>query len=43
MKLDGHSSIKTTMDVYTHLSDKQIEKAREQVSKMFVRQKNANF
>lgn len=43
MKLVGHSSIKTTMDIYTHLSDKQMEIAREQVSKMFVRQENASF
>ena len=34
-KLVGHKSIKTTMDVYTHLSSKQMEKAKEQVEKMF--------
>lgn len=34
-KLVGHKSIKTTMDIYTHLSDKQLEKAKMQVTDMF--------
>lgn len=35
MKLVGHTSIKTTMDIYTHLSDRQMEKARGLVDGMF--------
>ena len=35
MKLVGHKSIKTTMDLYTHLSNKPMKAAREQVQKMF--------
>lgn len=34
-KLAGHKSIKTTMDVYTHLSSKQMEKAKLLVEDMF--------
>lgn len=34
-KLVGHKSIKTTMDIYTHLSNKQMEKVKAQVEKMF--------
>lgn len=34
-KLAGHKSIKTTMDIYTHLSDSQLDKAIESVDKMF--------
>lgn len=34
-KLVGHKSIKTTMDIYTHLSNKQLAKAKAQVEKMF--------
>lgn len=36
-KLVGHKSIKTTMDIYTHLSDKQFEKAKISVGEMFAR------
>lgn len=35
MKLVGHKSIKTTMDIYTHLSNKQMQQAAAQVNKMF--------
>lgn len=34
-KLVGHKSIKTTMDIYTHLSSRQLEKAKIQVEDMF--------
>lgn len=34
-KLAGHKSIKTTMDIYTHLSEKQMEKAIQEVARMF--------
>lgn len=34
-KLVGHKSIKTTMDIYTHLSEKQMAKASAEVAKMF--------
>ena len=35
MKLVGHTSIKTTMDIYNHLSDKQMEKVKVQLNGMF--------
>ena len=35
MKLVGHASIKTTMDIYTHLSDAQMHKAKHLVDDMF--------
>ena len=35
MKLVGHKSIKTTMDIYTHLSNKQMGVAADQLNKMF--------
>ena len=35
MKLVGHASIKTTMDIYTHLSDAQMSRAAAQVEDMF--------
>lgn len=34
-KLVGHKSIKTTMDIYTHLSERQMEKAIQDVAHMF--------
>lgn len=34
-KLVGHKSITTTMNIYTHLSEKQMDKAVSQVSQMF--------
>lgn len=34
-KLVGHKSIKTTMDIYTHLSEQQMEKAIKDVAAMF--------
>lgn len=34
-KLVGHKSINTTLNIYTHLSEKQMDKAITQVSKMF--------
>lgn len=34
-KLVGHKSITTTMNIYTHLSEKQMDKAISQVSQMF--------
>lgn len=34
-KLVGHKSIKTTMDIYTHLSERQMEKAISDVANMF--------
>jgi site-specific recombinase XerD len=36
-KLVGHKSIKTTMDIYTHLSERQMEKAIQDVANMFGR------
>lgn len=41
-KLVGHKSIKTTMDIYTHLSDKQLEKAKLQVENMFLSPEEKN-
>lgn len=38
-KLVGHTSIKTTMDIYTHLSEKQMRKAAAQVEDMFSEKK----
>lgn len=35
MKLVGHVSIKTTMDIYTHLSDAQMQKTAVKVDTMF--------
>lgn len=35
MRLVGHTSIKTTMDIYTHLSERQMEEAATQVESMF--------
>lgn len=34
-KLVGHKSINTTLNIYTHLSEKQMDKAIQQVSTMF--------
>ena len=34
-KLAGHKTIKTTMDIYTHLSEKQMLKASHDVARMF--------
>lgn len=38
-KLVGHKSIKTTMDIYTHLSESQMDKAIDEVARMFNEQK----
>lgn len=35
MRLLGHSSIKTTMDIYTHLTDSQLGRMTEMVDDMF--------
>ena len=35
MKLVGHTSIKTTMDIYTHLSEAQFVKTAAKVDDMF--------
>ena len=35
MKLAGHKSIKTTMDIYTHLSKAQFDRVAVQVNAMF--------
>lgn len=35
MKLAGHSNIDTTMNVYTHLSEQQLEKTGDEVNTMF--------
>lgn len=35
MKLAGHTSIKTTMDIYTHLSDAQLSRTAAQVDGLF--------
>lgn len=35
MRLMGHASIKTTMDIYTHLNDAQIDKMHEKIDAMF--------
>ena len=35
MQIVGHKSIKTTLDIYTHLSEAQMQKAAESVDKMF--------
>lgn len=39
MRLAGHSNIATTMNIYTHLSEQQLEKTGEDVNAMF--QKNS--
>lgn len=36
-KLVGHKSIKTTMDIYTHLSEQQLSKAAKSVAAMFTK------
>ena len=36
MKLVGHASIKTTMDIYTHLSEAQMAKTAEKLDDMFL-------
>lgn len=41
MRLVGHTSIKTTMDIYTHLSNAQMQTAKIQVGNMFNREKQA--
>ena len=41
MRLVGHTSIKTTMDIYTHLSNAQMEQAKVEVGDMFNREKQA--
>lgn len=38
MRLLGHSSIKTTMDIYTHLSDAQLHQIGSKVDAMFSKQ-----
>lgn len=35
MRLAGHTSIKTTMDIYTHLSEQRMAKVKQQVDTMF--------
>ena len=40
MRLLGHSSIKTTMDIYTHLTDQQLGKMSEMVEDMFSAKEN---
>ena len=40
MRLVGHTSIKTTMDIYTHLSNAQMEQAKIDVGDMFDRKKS---
>lgn len=40
MKLAGHTSIKTTMDIYTHLSDAKKAQVKLQVDSMFGKPKN---
>lgn len=35
MRLVGHSNISTTMNIYTHMREQQIEKARQEVDGMF--------
>ena len=37
MRLLGHSSIKTTMDIYTHLTNSQLGKMADMVDSMFSR------
>ena len=41
MRLAGHKSIKTTMDIYTHLSNAQLDAASTQVEDMFAETKVA--
>lgn len=38
MRLMGHSSIKTTMDIYTHLNDKQIQNMADKIEIVFGKQ-----
>ena len=38
MRLMGHASIKTTLDIYTHLNDAQLEKMHEKVDVLFQKQ-----
>ena len=35
MRLMGHSSIKVTMDIYTHINDRQLTTMREKVDELF--------
>lgn len=39
MRLMGHSSIKTTMDIYTHINDRQIQTIAAKVDTVFAKQK----
>ncbi|MEG2389252.1 MAG: hypothetical protein RSC90_11890, partial [Clostridia bacterium] len=41
MRLVGHANYKTTMDIYTHLSEAQMENAKRQVGDMFSKNKVA--
>lgn len=45
MKLMGHASIKTTMDIYTHLSEAQLGQTAQEVNDMFspARENQCNF
>lgn len=38
MRLMGHSSIKTTMDIYTHLNDRQLQNMAAKVEIVFGKQ-----
>lgn len=40
MKLAGHTSIKTTMDIYTHMSNAQMAKTSSKVNQMFKRKRH---
>lgn len=38
MRIVGHKSIKTTIDIYTHLTDAQTQAAAEKMDEMFFKQ-----
>lgn len=40
MRLAGHTNINTTPDIYTHLSDEQLQRTAESVNEMFGQNKS---
>ena len=42
MRLMGHASIKTTMDIYTHLNDRQLDAISAKVAAIFEKEKPVN-
>lgn len=42
MRLMGHSSIKTTMDIYTHLNERQMARISQKIDGLFEKQSCTN-